>query len=369
MRKHHAQNERIKREYLIFLAQAKRHSEKSVDQAAAAISAFEASTSYRDFRLFRIEQAKRFKVLLSEQMNPATGKPLAKATAHARLMALKAFFQWLCREPGYRKISHGDAEYFNPSANDGRIAAAAREKPAPSLEQIAHVLSVMPHGTDIEKRNRALVACAILTGARDDALASLSLRHIDCTARTVFQDAREVRTKRRKTFTTWFFPVGDEVEAIVAEWVAHLRGHLLFGPDDPLFPATRVAVGESGSFEAMGLVRQHWSNATPIRTIFREAFTAAGLPYFNPHSFRTTLVLLGEKVCRSPEEFKAWSQNLGHEKVLTTFTSYGNVASHRQAEIFAGMRGKLDSHLGDHPNADELRQAMAVIQRVLPTVR
>jgi len=43
------------------------------------------------------------------------------------------------------------------------------------------------------------------------------------------------------------------------------------------------------------------------------------LPYFNPHSFRNTLVRLGQEICRSPEEFKSWSQNLGHEKVLTTF--------------------------------------------------
>jgi len=34
-----------------------------------------------------------------------------------------------------------------------------------------------------------------------------------------------------------------------------------------------------------------------------------------------------------PEEFKAWSQNLGHERILTTFTSYGSVAPTRQAEI------------------------------------
>jgi hypothetical protein len=63
-----------------------------------------------------------------------------------------------------------------------------------------------------------------------------------------------------------------------------------------------------------------------------EAFFNAGLPYFNPHSFRATLVQLGEEVCKSPEEFKAWSQNLGHEKVLTTFTSYGTVACQRQGE-------------------------------------
>ena len=57
------------------------------------------------------------------------------------------------------------------------------------------------------------------------------------------------------------------------------------------------------------------------------------MPYFNPHSFRKTLAQLGQQRCRSPEEFKAWSQNLWHEGVLTTFSSYGAVQSSRQAEI------------------------------------
>ena len=34
-----------------------------------------------------------------------------------------------------------------------------------------------------------------------------------------------------------------------------------------------------------------------------------------------------------PEEMKAWSQNLGHADVLTTFTSYGEVPLHRQKEL------------------------------------
>jgi integrase len=65
-------------------------------------------------------------------------------------------------------------------------------------------------------------------------------------------------------------------------------------------------------------------SAGAIRKIFNDAFAAAGLPYFNPHSFRKTLALLGGQLCNSPEEYKAWSQNLGHENVLTTFSSYGD---------------------------------------------
>ena len=52
---------------------------------------------------------------------------------------------------------------------------------------------------------------------------------------------------------------------------------------------------------------------------------------------RDTLVQLGEQVCTTPEQFKAWSQNLGHERVMTTLTSYGTVASHRQAELIRGL--------------------------------
>jgi hypothetical protein len=46
---------------------------------------------------------------------------------------------------------------------------------------------------------------------------------------------------------------------------------------------------------------------------------------------------LGEQVCKSPEDFKAWSQNLGHEQVLTTFLSYGSVATDRQGAIIRGL--------------------------------
>jgi len=111
----------------------------------------------------------------------------------------------------------------------------------------------------------------------------------------------------------------------------------LWGNDDPLFPATRIMVGRSRQFEAAGLEKAHWSSAEPIRKVFREAFERAGLPYFHPHSIRKTLVRLGEQVCQSPEEFKAWSQNLGHEQVLTTFMSYGKVATDRQGEIIRGI--------------------------------
>ena len=78
-----------------------------------------------------------------------------------------------------------------------------------------HVILTMPTQTEIERRNRALVAFALLTGARDSAIASMKLKHVDLIEGCVHQDAREVKTKFSKTFTTYYFPVGEEVRQIV----------------------------------------------------------------------------------------------------------------------------------------------------------
>ena len=334
MTSHNAANERMKRQYFAYLAEAQGHSEQSIDAVAKAISRFEAYTRYKDFKAFHIEQAKAFKRDLADQRGHRSGEPLSKATLYATLTALKRFFVWLAGQPGYKsRISYSDAEYFNLSAKETRIAKATRPARIPTLEQIRHVIHTMPATTEIERRDRALIAFTILTGARDGAIASFKLGHIDIAEGKIDQDAREVRTKFSKSFVTTFFPVGDDIRAVVADWVAYLRTEKLWGLDDPLFPATKVAVGDNLRFAAAGLDRKHWSSASPIRQIFKEAFAAAGLPYFNPHSFRKTLALLGGRICRTPEEYKAWSQNLGHDHVMTTFSSYGDVGSYRQAEI------------------------------------
>jgi integrase/recombinase XerD len=281
---------------------------------------------------------------------------------HSILMALKAFFQWLSREPGYRAtLNYSDAEYFNLTAGETRVATARRDERVPSIEQILHAIRVMPAETAVERRNRALVAFTLLSGARDSAIASMRLKHVNLVEGCVLQDAREVRTKFSKTFTSSFFPVGDEVRSIVVDWVRHLELELLWGPDDPLFPATKIEVGADRRFQANGLERKPWGSADPIRRIFRQGFEAAGLPYFNPHSFRKTLAALGQRCTRTPEEFKAWSQNLGHEGMLTTFTSYGQVSAERQAELLKSFGSTRTDALAD-PVA-MLRQVAEQLER------
>lgn len=350
-------NERIKRDYFAYLKEAKRQSEASVDAVAMALARFEHRTEYKDFKTFHYQQAVAFKHWLAGQDNQVTGKKLSKATLHATLSHLKRFFQWLAGQPGYRsRFNYSDADYFNVSEKDARIASAKRSRPVPTIEQVRHVIATMPATTDIERRNRALIAFILLTGARDSAVASAKLKHVDPVAGSFFQDARDVKTKFSKTFTAFFFPVGDDVRDIFTDWLDYLRRERLFGNDDPLFPKTLMTISDVKRFEHVELSREHWANATPIRSIFREAVESAGLPYFNPHSLRNTLVRLGQQRCKTPEEFKAWSQNLGHDAVMTTMYSYGAVAEMRQGELMRDMQSAASRPLQSEP---DLRRALA----------
>jgi integrase/recombinase XerD len=362
MTAHNPINERLKRQYFAYLKEAKRHSEATVDAVAKALSRFEADTKFRDFKAFHYEQAIAFKKRLADQNSKATGEKLSKATLHATLAHLKWFFQWLAGQPGYKScFQYSDADYFNLSDKDTRVATARREKNFPTIEQVKHVIATMPNDSEIERRNRALVAFTLLTGARDSAIASMKLKHVDLAAGSVYQDAREVKTKFSKTFTTFFFPVGEEILQIVADWVNYLRQVILWGNDDPLFPATHVVLNAARQFEAAGLKRAHWSSAATIRGIFREGFGAAALPYFNPHSLRSTLGQLGEMLCQTPEQFKAWSQNLGHERVLTTFYSYGEVRNTRQGEIIRDLAKPQPS---ERPDVAEIAKAVVRVLAV-----
>lgn len=338
MQTHHPKNERIKRAYFEYMKEALGYNEQTIDTVAAALGRFERFTKFADFKDFRKDQAIDFKEHLYGQKNARTQEGLSKATVFSTVNALKAFVRWLSREPGYKqKIKWRDAEYFTLGRGDAAIAKASRKKRFPTVEQVLRVIEKMPHASEIEKRDRAIVAFTLMTGARVAAISSMRLGDADLADGKVDQDARHVRTKFRKSFPTYFMRVGDDVFEIFADWLAYLRTEKLWGSDDPLFPATKVAVGESGHFEATALDRKPWKTTAHIRDIFKKAFIAADLTYYHPHSLRDTLAHFAMEKCTTPEEFKAVSQNLAHKGVLTTFMNYGEVSSARQAELIRSI--------------------------------
>jgi integrase/recombinase XerD len=358
MQKYNPNNERIKKEYFRYLKEADRKADSSIDEVRKAILRYESYNNLKDFKTFNRQQATAFKKHLSTAKAERTGAPLAKSTLYSTTNALKRFFKWLSCQPGYKShVNVTDVEYLNLSEKDIRVAKQPPVKNYPTLAQIKAVVLAMPTRTDIEMRDRALFAFTIVTGMRDNAIASLRLKHVDIYRERVIQDPREVRTKFSKQIITYFFPVGVELKAIVNEWISYLRKDLLYRDDDPVFPQTRIVHDENRSFAANGLGPTFWANAAPIRKIFRETFTAHGITYFNPHSFRDTLVQLGKQRCKTPEAFEAWSKNLGHEQMLTTFRSYGSIDPNRQGELIKSLGADQDEE-------DKLDRLMQMVERI-----
>jgi integrase/recombinase XerD len=123
MTKRNPENERIKRAYFIYLRNVKGKDETTLDKVSAAILRYEHATSFKSFKKFHSEYVNRFKKQLSRAKNDRTGEPLAKATIDAILRMIKAFFEWLAWQNGYKsRISHFDADYFNNKSKDARIA-------------------------------------------------------------------------------------------------------------------------------------------------------------------------------------------------------------------------------------------------------
>ncbi len=336
-----SKNERIKREYYRYQIQAKQKSEVTMKSVYKALSRFEQYINFKDFSTFNKEQAISFKKHLSKLNTVRTKEPLSKSTVLSTLISLKEFFFWLAWQPGYKsKIHVPDIEYFNLSEKEISIAKAGTLKDYPTLAQVRKVIFSMPIDTLIQRRNRALIAFTILTGMRDSAIASLKLKHINLFQNPILvsQSPDEVKTKFSKQIYSHFLPVGDDLKEVVVSWINELSEVLNFGINDPVFPKTQVISNESHIFETNGLGRVCWSDASPIRAIFKKAFTDCGLPYFSPHRFRDTLVQYGQEICNTPEDFKAWSQTLGHSSPLTTFISYGQIDPHRQGRIISELK-------------------------------
>lgn len=340
MARYHEENERTKKTYATYLRNAKGQDYTSIDKALAAIRRFEESTKVKSFKKFHRSQAVNFKDHLNTVKNARTGNLLGISTVDATLRLVKAFFHWLAGRPGYRRaVIYDDVEYFNNTMKAARVAHAKREIPYPSMQQCAHAFQAMPNSSEFEKRDKALFAFFMLTGARDGAVASLKLKHVNVEDGCVFQDGREVNTKNAKTFRSQFFPVEATYRDCFVRWVTFLKVEKLFGPTDALFPKAKIGCIEGHGFQNVGLDREGYASAAKLNAIIKHAFSTIQLPAFTPHSFRKTLTKFGDETCTTMEELKAWSMNLGHDNIGTTMNSYLPVSEMRQIEILAGMRG------------------------------
>ncbi len=333
MRKINEENERLKRDYTTYLRNAEGYDETTIDKVAASLVMFEEALGFKPFKRFHRDWAATFKAHLAARKNQRTGNPLGLGTRDSTLRDVRNFFHWLASQSGYKsRVTYADVRYFNNNAKDARVAHSQRPKRYPSMAQCLHAFRLMPKETILNRRDRALFALWVMTGARVKALSTLRIKHVDLVEDVVFQDAREVGTKNAKTFETWFFPVDLKFREAIQEWVCELTEAMLYGPSDALFPKQKIGYADN-QFVASGLDREPYGNAQIVGKVIGAAFANAGLYRYIPHSIRTTLMMMGDKVCSTMEERKAWSQNLGHDSLAVSATAYIPVGRERQGEL------------------------------------
>lgn len=339
--KTNVKNESIKRKFFRRQREAEGLAESTIDCINKAIVVFEAFTQNADYTKLNPDKAIAFKKWLEKQS-------LSISTRHGYLRSLVKFFTWLSGEPGYKsKISMNTVAFLKLSRKDERIATQYTPRNFPAVEYVRKIADSIKINNEIDLRDRAMIAFALLSGIRIKALATLTLGCFNEETLLINQNPRAgVETKFAKHILTTLFIFDRKLLEYVIEWVKHLRLKG-FGSQDPLFPRAKSEHGENSlTFTtAQEVAPIFWKSTGRIRDVFKRRAEEAKLPYFPPHTFRHSAIDSALKSCKSGAEIKAVSQNVGHEHVATTLSSYANYDPTTLSEMIKRLNyGKTETN-------------------------
>lgn len=315
---HNYNNEMLKRKYAEYLKEAGRLSQSTIKFSLATLTKYDNFSDNEDYAKFNTQSAVEVKQYLKDKS--------AVSSYRNNLKRLQKFFTWLSEQKGYKsKVTKESIDYLNVSKKDEALSRTSKIRKFPKLEDIIKLAkSIMPI-TEIDKRDRALISLACLTGIRDSALASLPIKSINIEDMTVNQDPQYVKTKFSKHIISRIFNFDKELLQYFIDWYKLLlkKGYT---ETEPLFPRSKInKIDGNLCFEkATEVESKFWHGNSQIISIFKTRSKRAELEYFQPHSYRHLAAHLALKKARSGEEIKAVSQHFGHEHIATTLNIYGN---------------------------------------------
>jgi len=328
------QNIKTKQEYYKWLQEVKGKNPATIDKIESALTKYEEFSNYEDFAKFGKEKALSYKNWLKK--SSYRDKPIQISTYCHYLKMLKNFYEWLLMQPGYKsKLSGNDIAYLNTADSESKISQQGRLKKNPSLDYVLKLTASVKGKSEVEMRDRDLIAFTVLTGMRDSATASLPLGCIDIEEMEVYQDPKEgVKTKFSKQIKSKIFNFEPKLLKYVTDWVEYLK-EKSFKKDDPVFPRSKsTSKGNDLCFEKSDEVEPvFWTGSGRIRHIFKNRAKDAKMEYYNPHSFRKLTAHLALEKCVNGEEMAAVSQHFGHEHVATTIGSYVNFNSFKLSQV------------------------------------
>jgi len=318
--KTNVENEVLKRKYLRYLREACGSAESTIVAHERNLATYEEFSKYESFGRFSIKKACAFKEWLKNKRQSVAG--YGNCLKH-----LQKFYKWLSMQPGYKsKIVHDAVDYLKLSNKDASIMRSPTIKNYPTLESAIKLAKSIEIKSEVDFRDRAIVAFLTLSGMRDSAVASLPLMCFDEEKRHIHQNPKMgVNTKFSKTIFSKLFNFDETLLGYVLDWVKLLK-EKGYGMADPLFPRSKIKQeADNISFsKATEVEAIFWHGGGPVRGIIKTRAEAANLHYYPPHRFRHLACHLALKMAKNAEELKAISQNFGHEYIQTTLSIYGN---------------------------------------------
>lgn len=156
---------------------AGRYDGKTVDAHLISIRDFDDFVDGQCFSQVRDKDVGRYRNgLLEKGELPREQGGLSASTIRHRASHFSAFFTWLAKQEGYRRLSTALPEYFAlPRQKMAKVLARAGRS-YPSMEEAQAMVHSMPSVTRAQRRDRAIVACAFVTGLRAAALSSMRLK-------------------------------------------------------------------------------------------------------------------------------------------------------------------------------------------------
>ena len=326
MKNYDSKNSKVRWEYQNWLQDAEGLSESTILAKLRAIKLYEDLFPGEDFANFNSGKAKKFKERVANKTE--NGVSISPLTYKKYLINLKMFFEWLSMEPGYiSKIDRNSLNYLKPSRKILATATGKRIIKYPSIEDVIKLINSVEGDTEVSNRNRAIIAFAFLTGMRVMAIVSLPLKCVDLDEMVVSQDPRQgVQTKFSKTIYSMIFNFDAGLLKCVVDWINYLKDKG-FKPEDPVFPKSKQEMkGNNRLFETpINVVPEYWISTSSIRGIFKQYSIKANVKYYTPQSYRHSAMNYAFKYAQNGADYKAISQNFGHENIATTFSIYGQL--------------------------------------------
>jgi len=326
---------KIKIKYFEERHQASGLSPKTIAIKERIVNSYEKSVGLKSFKEFSSDDAIKYKQFLF-----AKEPPLSLATISYHLSTMKDFFNWLSFQPGYKHITKTDIDYFNMTRGErNTLNSSGTLLKTPTIEQVVALLNSIPNNTELNKRDRALIIFLLLSGIRVDSVISIPIGAYDRLTHIVTLNPLEgVKTKFSKILKVQVLPFQKELMDEFEAYIDYLLYDKKFQMNYPLFPATIVKIKEgTNKFNADTLSSKFWQGSNSVRDMIKKHCQAAGLEYFSPHSYRRLHVQHANKYMTNIEELVAFSQNLGHENIQTTYKSYSKYEESEKQKILSNI--------------------------------